>query len=520
MRYLIRLVVVGAMVVGGLATVGGPAQAASLQSSAIFTLNSTGVPGYLATQQRFGDAGSFDMTPSQDVPGGIYLSYRTATYEAPWGIDLAPPAGQSFHPGYYPNVSYRPAAGQAFGEVWVGSQNEGYLGDMDVLDWVPGPHGLPSRFDIVFRDGTRVPGQYGYFGELRLGEPGEGAVHLGSRHIEWPSTAVTSTPIRGTEWLHNTSGSAVAIGAPQVTGVNSADWRVSANGCTGRLAAGATCSMVLGFSPTAGGPRLATLSVPVGGQVQVVSLAGDAALGTSSLTFSGNDWVSHGATHSFPNGPYVMSAAVDPVWHSFSWTETIPYVSYGSSGSQPLVEMSAPGGAPLAVGTHATVATRLASGSQYGEDTDGFGRGCGDYAGSITVHAFTEDATGAPAMADIDYTQRCKEDPNPNDVMTANLLWQYRSDTMPPRMPTGITVTGSSVHWARSTSSDAVESIARLVPGTGQGATPTTGYPLSSGSATAATLPALTAGETYTVEVFAVDATGNASSAAKRSLVG
>jgi hypothetical protein len=57
----------------------------------------------------------------------------------------------------------------------------------------------------------------------------------------------------------------------------------------------------------------------------------------------------------------------------------------------------------------------------------------------------------------------------------------------------------------------AASSIARLVPGTGQNATPTTGYALGSGSADSTTLPSLNPGETYTVEVFAVDASGNVS---------
>jgi hypothetical protein len=511
---LLRLVVVSVLAAGGLLASGGPAQAVNYHSRAILTLNSTGLPGYPSTEQRFGDAGTFPMTGAY-YPGGFRLVYPAPNYEDTWGIQFAPPAGQSFHPGHYPVVNSNETAGQAFGEVFVGSETLGFLGDIDVLDWVPGPNNLPSRFDIVFRDGTKQPEEYGYFGEVRLNEPGEGAVHLGSRHIEWPSTAVGSTRITATEWLHNTSTSAVSIGSPQLTGGNTTDWRVTGNACTGKLAAGATCSIVLGYSPTAGGPRVASLLVPVGGRTQTVSLSGEAPLGTSILTYSGTDWVSGGKTHSFPNGKYVMTAKLSPSG-AFTWTESTPYVDW----NDPVVRMTAPGGAPLAVGTHATVGTTQTSGTQYGEDTFGLGAGCGSYAGSMTVHAFTVDATGAPAMADIDYTQRCVEEADPGKVMTAHLLWQYRSDTTPPKAPTGIGISGASVHWTKSASSDAVQSIARLVPGTGQDATPTTGYALSSGSATTATLPSLTSGETYTIEVFAVDATGNVSSPKTRTLLG
>jgi hypothetical protein len=123
-------------------------------------------------------------------------------------------------------------------------------------------------------------------------------------------------------------------------------------------------------------------------------------------------------------------------------------------------------------------------------------------------------------MADIDYTQRCTPDPNSTAVMTAHLLWQYRKDTTPPKSPTALGITGTTVHWTKSASSDAVESIARLVPGTGQAATPISGYALSSGSATSATLSSLNRGETYTIEVFAVDATGNVSSPLTKTVLG
>jgi hypothetical protein len=249
--------------------------------------------------------------------------------------------------------------------------------------------------------------------------------------------------------------------------------------------------------------------------MQTVSLAGSAPLGTSVLTYSGTDWVSGGRTNSFPNGKYVMSAGVSSSG-VFSWTESTPYADW----NDPTVQISAPGGAPLALGTHATVGTLQRSGTLYGEDTYGLARGCFGYSGSLTVHAFTLDASGAPAMANLDYTQLCTDEQDPNKVMTAHLLWQYRSDTTPPPAPTGIGVSGSTVHWTKAAPSDAVESIARLVPGSGQDATPTTGYALSSGPATSATLPALLSGATYTVEVFAVDATGNVSSPLKKTLVG
>jgi hypothetical protein len=319
----LRLVVVSVLVAAGLLSSGAPAQAVVNHSRAILTLNSTGLPGYPGTQQRFADAGSFDMTWA-NYPGGVYLAYDTDSYENTWGIQFAPPPGQSFHRGHYPVVSHgSPTAGEAYGEIWIADQNEGFLGDIDVLDWVPGPNNLPSRFDIVFRYGTTVAAGQGYFGEVRLNEPNEGVVHLGSHHIEWPSTAVGSTRITATEWLHNTSKAAVAVGSPRVAGGNATDWRVTADACPAKLAAGATCSIVLGYSPTAAGPRVSSLQLPVGGKTQTVSLTGEAPLGTSVLTYSGPDWVSGGTTHTFPNGKYVMLAKLDAAG-AFTWSESTP----------------------------------------------------------------------------------------------------------------------------------------------------------------------------------------------------
>jgi hypothetical protein len=499
---------------GGLLTTAGPAQAQAYPTNAIVTMNSTGLPGYDYSRPRFGDAGSFLISEAYE-PGGFRLTYHTDDPDKTWGIQLAPPAGETFRPGRYPVVDDQPEPGQAYGEIWTTNTTYGYHGDIDVLDWVPGPNGLPSRAHIVFRNGTKKPEHSGYFGEIRINQPGEGLVHLGARNLAWPSTAVGSTRISATEWVHNTSSGAVQVGTPKLAGLNAADWRVTRNGCTGTLAPGATCSLVLGYSPAAGGPRVASLLLPVNGFSKKVSLSGEAPLGTSLLTFGGNDYISGGKTHTYRNGPYVMTAEEDrPYPRVFAFTESVPYDSW----DDPEVHMSAPGGGPIPVGTYSTVGTTQTSGTRYGQDTSGMGAGCGSYGGTMTVHAFTVDATGAPSMANIDYKQRCMEEPD--RWMTARLLFQYRSDTTPPRAPTAASVSGSSLRWTKSASTDALTSIARLFRGTGPNATPTTGYPISGGSATSATLPKLDSGQTYTIKIFAVDGTGNVSSPLSKTVIG
>jgi hypothetical protein len=89
-------------------------------SRAIVTLDSTGLPGYPDTEPRFGDAGTFAMFGA-NYAGGFQLADVGPTYEDSWWIQFAPLAGQSFHRGHYPVVNSNETPGQAYGEIYIGT---------------------------------------------------------------------------------------------------------------------------------------------------------------------------------------------------------------------------------------------------------------------------------------------------------------------------------------------------------------------------------------------------------------
>jgi hypothetical protein len=52
---------------------------------------------------------------------GFQLADVGPTYEDSWWIQFAPLAGQSFHRGHYPVVNSNETPGQAYGEIYIGT---------------------------------------------------------------------------------------------------------------------------------------------------------------------------------------------------------------------------------------------------------------------------------------------------------------------------------------------------------------------------------------------------------------
>lgn len=510
-----------ACAVGGLSLLApSTAALAAAATQPIMTVNSSMDPHYSQGQQYFSDAGAVALNSTSSLTSGIFLNAAGTGHV---GLEVIPRGGQSLHDGLYTGVNSSTSNTQPILVVSIDSWSAQYVGSFDILDISAGTNGQLQRFDVVFDNSyTAAPGAL--WGEAEMGEPHSTAVDVGARNLELPSTPVRSAAVKSTEWIHNTSAGAVAIGTAAVTSGAKSDYAISSDGCSGKtLAAGATCSLKVGFSPTAGGPRDAVLSLPIGSTTQSVSLAGTAPLGTTSLTTSGNDFVDTGTpkagagpatTHTFTNGPYQI---IQQPQDGITFGAYVPYnngvLPTGQAG--PLVTFGGPGGT-LALGTHTV--TYPFTGAMYGLNVTGFNRGCSSYTGTENVHSYISsngDPSGDAAMADISFSISCERDTAA--PMTGTLLWQSRSDTTAPNAVTGLAISSGSnpvASWKASTSSDVASMVARLVPGDGADATPTSGYSLTFGSATSAALPALNTGERYAVVVFAIDATGNVSSAA------
>ena len=114
-------------------------------------------------------------------------------------------------------------------------------------------------------------------------------------NLVFPTQSVANTSPAQTTTLTNNSGATLNITGISLTGTNAGDYSQT-NTCGVTLAANASCTISVTFTPTASGTRTASLSVSdnAGGSPQTVSLTGNATaasapavtLAPASLTFS------------------------------------------------------------------------------------------------------------------------------------------------------------------------------------------------------------------------------------------
>jgi hypothetical protein len=126
-------------------------------------------------------------------------------------------------------------------------------------------------------------------GELRLGYP-QTAYDVSPRVVVWPWTTVypghvaEDVPVK----VRVTSSQAVTVYTPSVSGAHAADFPIRKQNCAGSLTASG-CTVWVGFTPTAPGPRHARLKVPTSAGPAYVSLDGTGGVGTSDWTVD-VDW--------------------------------------------------------------------------------------------------------------------------------------------------------------------------------------------------------------------------------------
>jgi hypothetical protein len=122
------------------------------------------------------------------------------------------------------------------------------------------------------------------FGELRLGYP-HTAYDVSPRVVAWPWTtiyprhAAQDVPVR----VRLTSAKAVTAYTPSVSGPDAAEFPIRKQNCTASLTVSG-CSVWVGFTPKAPGPRHAKLTVPTSAGPTYVSLDGTGGVGTSTWT--------------------------------------------------------------------------------------------------------------------------------------------------------------------------------------------------------------------------------------------
>jgi len=514
--FLVTLAVTALAVVAAtvtpLASASTPASAAATTS--VLSVSSTLDPGYPRGRQHAG-VGSSAFISVATLTRGVTMTGTESKAGAGdrVTISIQPPQGQRLALGRYLVDSRSQDPTLARVELSVGSIGEGFVGEVEVLDLAADSTGTLTRFDIVFRNGTESPA-YAYFGQVRLGQPADTGAVLSATTIQYPGTPIGSVPTSTTETIFNTSTAPISIGKTAVTAGATTDFKISDDKCSNTtLAAGAKCTLKVGFVPTKAGPRTGIVTVNAGTTTKQISVTGSAPLGKTGITYQGNDYVSGGTTHSFPDGSFTTVLGSRGVG-DYSFVPLRPYgLDWGADTAR--VDITRYDGGPLQIGTFETSeATGPAPGStaKYGLSVTGSGRGCSSYTGKVTISAFDTDAAGAVTSARMSWTLRCTFE---QGTMTGSLFWRDRFDKTPPAPVTAAKISSSNgtitANWRGSSSPDSTNAIARLAPGLGTAAIPTSGMSVNRLSATSAALPPLVKGQTYTLTIWALDSAGNVS---------
>ena len=207
--------------------------------------------------------------------------------------------------------SYYGAARTADGGIWVWGLNaEGEFGDGGVAPDSPTPRrvaglgaatalaGGSQSIYAILADGTLWDWGSEYNAELGRGTFGNAPRPIGP--VAFPGLALAPARVAFGDQAVGTTGAARAVtltnttaAAVTITAITASGDFAQANGCPATLAAGASCTIAVTFTPTAAGPTVGGLRVasddlagPLVGDLGGTGVAGpQLALGASSLAF-------------------------------------------------------------------------------------------------------------------------------------------------------------------------------------------------------------------------------------------
>jgi hypothetical protein len=439
--------------------------------------------------------------------------YETFAMDITWSngqfynLEFATPYGSNRHfaRGYYrwaQDAQGLLSKGRPGISIWGGSNTcGGSSGSFEVRNIARAANGHITRLDIVF---TRYCGGYGSgdadIGELKIGYP-RTTYEVSPNEVAWPWTTVypghsaESHPVH----IRRTSGTAVTVSRPYVTGPDAADFPIRKQNCGGTLTS-TGCTVWIGFRPKARGPRHAKLIVPASTGGTAVSLDGLGAVGTSTWT-------------------------VDTNWPGTPSHEVIPSVSAGdphsvkSQGFQPLP----PPSPDAEVWTADFSDTQgLTPGSTYTYQNvvpappftmsiaQGDG-GCELDNGSVTVNDL---ATAGPdhLLARLDALLKATCQSSTPYWVTVRMRFHEAADLTPPGPVTGLRITRSGSHirlsWKNPADSDLAGVIIRWYPSAHAPGAWFTGNTAYQGTGSSASFMA-SAAQPVSVTAWTYDTTGN-----------
>ncbi|GAA4703703.1 hypothetical protein [Nocardioides conyzicola] len=275
------------------------------------------------------------------------------------------------------------------------------------------------------------------FGEIRINEPAIDAELLTApTRVIWPERyprqAGRKVPVR----LVNTGTGPITVSSASVTD-GAADFTVVANGCR-TIAAGASCAVTLGFTPTSAGPKHGTLTIvdstTAGAHTVALGGSGTSGYTTWRMRSQAADYIGGGADYSYtPLNSTIRASGTPTGVHvaSDSWTADF------EPGS----------GDELRPGTTFTGATRYPfNESGPGLDISGQGRGCNSLTGTFTVHEATYDDKDRLRKLSVSFTQHCD---GGRPALFGSITW--RADQpgapLPPRV--GVTTDRATYRYGQ-----------------------------------------------------------------------
>ena len=443
---------------------------------------------------------------------GISLSVNGGTVDSSWSFLVDPPPGRSFREGYYSGVQraeFRAAGHPGLDIAGSGRGCDADTGSFEVRDLALSGSKI-TRLDLLYTqycDG----GPGALFGEIRIGEPQPSGLLVSSNSITWPPTGAggtTTVPL----YIRNRGSRRVSVSGAALTGYAADDFRVRKDGCSGRiLAPSSSCSLSVGFTPSAPGPRAAALQIRLGTLVEKVQLDSPVPVGTTSLTMKSQpgNFVGQGRNWSYTaaNAGFYFVASPAGV------TENV-YVNGVWLWN---AEIAPAAGHQLAVGSYPGVS---ATGPGNVLDVSGDSRGCDTVTGSFQVKQVSFAGESLRHL-DVTFDQHC-EGAGPA------LAGEVKYDSAPvltlpdkvSNLTAGKTSNGVRLAWTNPASGRYRYTEVRVEPANPVGVAPSAGVAAYSGTGQRTILTGLLAGHKYTVVVYTVDRYGNVSNPATRIVSG
>jgi hypothetical protein len=345
------------------------------------------------------------LTDSPDpAHNAVYLSVSGSGQE--FLLIFAAPAGQPLTAGTYLNAEREAARTPGVPGIEVTGNSNGcneIAGQFRIRDIAWGAGGALARLSLTFVqhcEKTRPP----LFGEVIYREPVSGPLLTAPRHLDFPETFPGATVLGGFIALNRTNHH-VNIAKVTLSGPAAGDYSVTDDVCSGvGLLPQAFCPLHVHFTPTAAGPRPATLSLITAGKVTVsIPLTGTGIAGKTSFSWnsSADDYIGAG-TH----------GTLTPAQASFVVTGSATggiHVSVLGGGNYWTLDMTPPAGSRLPVNKYLRATLYPGDGVGPELSVGSMSRYCPTLTGRFHVTQARYDAsTGDVQAFAATFTQHCE----------------------------------------------------------------------------------------------------------------